>query len=71
MRADWLFLLTDVPCLYTANPATNPGAQPIHTVHDIAALQARSPPLLLHSPVQGSGGRATLAWLCIRRQPWP
>ena len=43
VRADWLFLLTDVPCLYTANPSTDPSAQPIHEVHDIAALQARSP----------------------------
>lgn len=40
VRADWLFLLTDVPCLYTANPSTDPSAQPIHEVRDIAALQA-------------------------------
>jgi hypothetical protein len=40
VRADWLFLLTDVPSLFTANPSTDPSAQPIHEVHDIAALQA-------------------------------
>lgn len=39
VRADWLFLLTDVPCLYTANPSTDPSAEPIHEVRDIAALQ--------------------------------
>ncbi len=39
VRADWLFLLTDVPCLYTANPSTDPNAEPIHEVRDIAALQ--------------------------------
>ena len=39
MRADWLFLLTDVDALYTSNPITDRGAQPIHTVHDIGQLQ--------------------------------
>ncbi len=39
VRADWLFLLTDVPCLYTANPSVDPSAEPIHEVRDIAALQ--------------------------------
>lgn len=54
VRADWLFLLTDVPCLYTANPSTDPSAEPIHEVRDIAALQVAFlpsfhsiPPLLL------------------------
>eukprot|EP01026_Neomeris_dumetosa_P002946 TRINITY_DN10806_c0_g2_i4.p1 TRINITY_DN10806_c0_g2~~TRINITY_DN10806_c0_g2_i4.p1 ORF type:complete len:393 (+),score=45.93 TRINITY_DN10806_c0_g2_i4:116-1294(+) len=36
--ADWLFLLTDVDCLYTANPNTNPDALPIHEVQDISQL---------------------------------
>lgn len=39
VKADWLFLLTDVDSLYTANPATNPGATPIPEVHDITKLQ--------------------------------
>ena len=39
MQADWLFLLTDVPALYTANPSTNPTAQPIPEVHEVAELQ--------------------------------
>ncbi len=40
VRADWLFLLTDVPSLFTANPSTDSTAEPIYEVHDIAALQA-------------------------------
>lgn len=41
VQADWLFLLTDVPALYTANPNTDPAAQPIHEVHEVAELQVR------------------------------
>ena len=41
MRAEWLFLLTDVAHLYTANPGTDPTAQPILEVDDMADLQAR------------------------------
>lgn len=29
LGAEWLFLLTDVDCLYTANPRNNPNAKPI------------------------------------------
>jgi glutamate 5-kinase len=39
VQADWLFLLTDVPALYTANPSTDPTARPIHEVHEVAELQ--------------------------------
>lgn len=39
VRADWLFLLTDVDALYTSNPRVSPDAQPIHTVHDMGQLQ--------------------------------
>ncbi|DBA68394.1 TPA: hypothetical protein ACH3X2_013697 [Trebouxia sp. C0005] len=39
VRADWLFLLTDVDSLYTANPASHPEAVPIPEVHDITKLQ--------------------------------
>lgn len=38
VEADWLFLLTDVPCLYTSNPRVNPDAKPIHIVEDIRQL---------------------------------
>jgi hypothetical protein len=41
VQADWLFLLTDVPNLFTANPNTNPDAQPIYEVHDLGRLQVR------------------------------
>jgi glutamate 5-kinase len=43
IRADWLFLLTDVDRLYSADPRSNPEAQPIDTIDtlkDLAALKA-------------------------------
>ncbi|KAL4925883.1 glutamate 5-kinase [Aspergillus undulatus] len=40
VKADYLFLMTDVDCLYTANPRTNPDAQPIEVVSDIYSLEA-------------------------------
>ena len=42
VKADWLFLLTDVDGLYTANPATHPEALRIPEVHDITKLQVIS-----------------------------
>jgi glutamate 5-kinase len=38
VHAQWLFLLTDVDCLYTANPKDDPNATPIHEVEDISRL---------------------------------
>ncbi|KAJ5102898.1 hypothetical protein N7532_003427 [Penicillium argentinense] len=40
VKADYLFLMTDVDCLYTANPRTNPDAEPIEVVSDISSLEA-------------------------------
>lgn len=40
VHADYLFLMTDVDCLYDKNPRTNPDAKAIEVVEDIAALQA-------------------------------
>ena len=40
LQADYLFLMTDVDCLYDKNPRTNPDAQPIETVDDISSLVA-------------------------------
>lgn len=40
VQADYLFLMTDVDCLYDKNPRTNPDAQPIEVVEDIAELEA-------------------------------
>lgn len=40
VHADYLFLMTDVDCLYDKNPRTNPDAQPIEVVKDISELTA-------------------------------
>ncbi|KAI5304778.1 hypothetical protein KEM56_005951, partial [Ascosphaera pollenicola] len=40
VQADFLFLMTDVDGLYTANPRTNPDAKVIEEIHDISTLQA-------------------------------
>ncbi|KAH8425644.1 glutamate 5-kinase [Aspergillus melleus] len=40
VKADYLFLMTDVDCLYTANPRHNPDARPIEVVTDISSLEA-------------------------------
>ena len=40
VKADYLFLMTDVDCLYTANPRTHPDAHPIESVTDISSLSA-------------------------------
>ncbi|KAK2802493.1 hypothetical protein FQN50_007299 [Emmonsiellopsis sp. PD_5] len=40
VRADYLFLMTDVDGLYTSNPRTNPDAQVIDVVSDISTLEA-------------------------------
>jgi glutamate 5-kinase len=40
VNADYLFLMTDVDGLYTANPRTNPEAHVIEVVSDISTLEA-------------------------------
>lgn len=40
VQADYLFLMTDVDCLYDKNPRTNHDAQAIEVVEDIDALEA-------------------------------
>lgn len=40
VKADYLFLMTDVDCLYTANPRTDPNARTIEVVTDISSLEA-------------------------------
>ncbi|KAI1151398.1 glutamate 5-kinase [Nemania diffusa] len=40
VHADYLFLMTDVDCLYDKNPRTHPDARPIVEVEDIGAIQA-------------------------------
>lgn len=39
VNADYLFLMTDVDCLYDKNPRTFPDAKPVEVVDDINALQ--------------------------------
>ncbi|KAH0538136.1 hypothetical protein FGG08_005244 [Glutinoglossum americanum] len=40
VQADYLFLMTDVDCLYDENPRINPDAKPIEVVEDIDLLEA-------------------------------
>ena len=40
VHADYLFLMTDVDCLYDKNPRTHPDAQAIEVVEDVASLEA-------------------------------
>jgi len=56
LRAQWLFLLTDVDCLYTANPNSDPNAKPIYEVHNVAELQVDTS---LSGTQWGTGGMAT------------
>ena len=51
VQAEWLFLLTDVPNLFTANPNTDPTAQPIYEVHDLSKLH-----------VSGTGRQGAAGW---------
>lgn len=39
VNADYLFLMTDVDCLYTNNPRTHPEAKPVEVVEDISSLE--------------------------------
>ncbi|KAK9816249.1 hypothetical protein WJX74_001808 [Apatococcus lobatus] len=56
VKADWLFLLTDVDHLYTDNPNTNPNAKPIHEVPDMGTLQVDT---ATAGTEWGTGGMAT------------
>lgn len=42
VHADYLFLMTDVECLYTDNPRSNPEAQPILIVERIDELEVKT-----------------------------
>ena len=56
ISADYLFLMTDVDCLYTANPRTNPNAAPISVVKDISSLTAD---VSSRGSALGTGGMST------------
>lgn len=49
-HADFLFLMTDVDCLYDKNPRTNPDAQPIQVIEDIDSIQADGRFTHIYSP---------------------
>lgn len=55
IEADWLFLMTDVDCLYTANPNTDPSAKAIRYVHHPSDLQVSTE----GGSIYGTGGMAT------------
>ncbi|KAG0222045.1 glutamate 5-kinase [Mortierella sp. GBAus27b] len=58
IHADYLFLMTDVDCLYTDNPRTNPDARPVMVVDDIAALKEKVSVATAGSSL-GTGGMIT------------
>lgn len=45
LHADYLFLLTDVDALYTANPRKNPTAHPIDVVSSVENIRSQGEPL--------------------------
>lgn len=56
VQADYLFLMTDVDCLYDKNPRTHPNAIPIEVVSDISALEAD---VSSSGSALGTGGMST------------
>ena len=58
IKADYLFLLTDVDCLYTDNPRTNPDARPVTVCEDMVQLRQQVSVASMGSSL-GTGGMAT------------
>jgi len=56
VQASWLFLLTDVDALYTANPSKDPDAEPIRNVVDLFELDVDTS---TKGTQWGTGGMAT------------
>lgn len=59
VKADWLFLLTDVDRLYSADPRSNPDAQPIVEVNRIAELSELNVEVGDRGSAWGTGGMVT------------
>jgi glutamate 5-kinase len=59
VEADWLFLLTDVDRLYSADPRSNPDAQPISVVSQIDQLAALNVEVGDRGTGWGTGGMIT------------
>ncbi|WWC58373.1 glutamate 5-kinase [Kwoniella dejecticola CBS 10117] len=58
VHADYLFLLTDVECLYTDNPRNNPDAKPVRVVRDIEKVKQQVSTATLGTSL-GTGGMST------------
>ncbi|CAO3596028.1 unnamed protein product [Absidia cylindrospora] len=58
IKADYLFLMTDVDCLYTDNPRTNPDAQPVFLCDDVTALKDKVS-VVSGGSALGTGGMVT------------
>ena len=58
VQADYLFLMTDVDCLYDKNPRKFPDARPIEVVEDISILGAQADVRSAGSKL-GTGGMST------------
>ncbi|KAK6358321.1 hypothetical protein TWF730_007668 [Orbilia blumenaviensis] len=56
VNADYLFLMTDVDCLYDKNPRLHPDAKPIMVVEDVSTLRAD---VSTAGSAVGTGGMAT------------
>ncbi len=59
VQADWLFMLTDVDRLYSADPRTQPDAQPIITVERMEELVTLNVNAGAQGSQWGTGGMAT------------
>lgn len=59
LEADWLFLLTDVDRLYSADPRSNPNAQPINLVSKINELEKLQVQTGEQGSQWGTGGMVT------------
>lgn len=59
IHADYLFLMTDVECLYTDNPRTNPNAEPILVVDNIDDLSVSTNDDAGAGSNVGTGGMTT------------
>ncbi|HEY9907175.1 MAG TPA: glutamate 5-kinase [Thermosynechococcaceae cyanobacterium] len=59
VRADWLFLLTDVDRLYSADPRTDPTAKPIVRISDMEQLKELQVKIGASGSQWGTGGMTT------------
>ncbi|MEM9245922.1 MAG: glutamate 5-kinase [Cyanobacteria bacterium P01_F01_bin.153] len=59
VEAEWLFLLTDVDQLYSADPRQNPDAKPISVVADMAEFEAMGVDTGDRGSQWGTGGMVT------------